>query len=110
LKHGSRTIKEAIAATPIDVDVLLNCALFVNSTCARVAKRFTQKKLSEPKKTIVEQCAGLAAECGNMILLTATNLVSRNRSAHFVHMGFALRGAATAVSILVDPGFGVAPF
>jgi len=103
-------VKEAAFASPTNKDVLLNCALFLHCTCSRIAKMFTDKITKGPLKAVVEHIAGLLTLCGNMTLLVACALITKNRSYHFVHMGYAVRAAATATTILVDPAYGISQY
>jgi ankyrin repeat protein len=100
-------IKEAAFASPTNRDVLLNCALFIHCTCSRIAKMHTDKKAKEPIKTVVDHIAGLLTLCGNMTLLVACAIVTKNRNYHYVHMGYAIRAVATATTLLADPAYGI---
>jgi len=102
-------IKEAAFASPPDRDVLLNCALFVHCTSTRIARMATEKK-KEPTKTVADNIAGLLSLCGNMTLLVACALVTKNKSYQFVHVGYAMRAAACATMVLVDPAYGVTTY
>jgi len=103
-------VKEAAFASPTNKDVLLNCALFFHCTCSRIGKMFSDKNTKEPLKKVVEHIAGLLALCGNMTLLVACALITKNRNYHFVHMGYAIRAVAIATTILVDPAYGISVY
>jgi hypothetical protein len=121
-------IREAIAKPPPEPELLLNCALFISSTCARLAKALPQSAaspspspsrstststspsiatptLSPARKKWLDVGIGLLMQCHNELLLVACGILSKNRNYHFVHVGYVLRAISCGVAILLDPAY-----
>jgi len=127
-------IREGIANPPVEPDLLLNCALFIAATCARIAK-FLPVGLQQQQQQLLQQLKqqqhhqpvlqqqqkqkvefemrkkwndvvlGLLMQAANELVLVACGLAGRNKSYHFVHVGYVLRAIACAVAILFDPAY-----